>query len=99
MWLAAGRLVLDESDYIVVAAGAAGCLLANRVSASGEHKALLLEAGGTDRNPLIRVPMRAGLLYTAKFLNWAYETVRSDRLTPRSNDALTCLTRRSTGHI
>ncbi len=63
-----------EVDFIVVGSGAAGSLLANRLSAS-EHSVLLLEAGGPDWNPLIRVPVAAGLLYFMKSLNWGYETV------------------------
>jgi len=64
----------EAADYIVVGAGAAGCLLANRLSADGRHTVLLLEAGKRDWNPLIRVPMLAGLLYYMPSLNWGYAT-------------------------
>ena len=63
------------ADYIIIGAGAAGCLLANRLSADPGARVLLLEAGARDWNPLIRVPMMAGLLYYMKSLNWGYETV------------------------
>jgi choline dehydrogenase len=43
-------------DYIIVGAGAAGCIVANRLTASGKHRVLLLEAGGRDNNPWVRVP-------------------------------------------
>jgi choline dehydrogenase len=65
---------MDEFDYIVVGAGAAGCVLANRLSASGKHSVAVLEAGGPDRNIFIKIP--AGFnktVYNPK-LNWGYET-------------------------
>jgi choline dehydrogenase len=61
-------------DYIVVGAGSAGCVLANRLSEDGKHSVLLLEAGGVDSNPLIKVPMVSGLIYFWKSINWNYVT-------------------------
>jgi choline dehydrogenase len=63
-----------EADDVIVGAGSAGCLLANRLSADPSRRVVLLEAGPKDWNPLIRVPMLAGLLYYLPSLNWGYET-------------------------
>ncbi len=61
-------------DYIVIGGGSAGCVLANRLSASGEHRVLLLEAGGEDRNPWIHIPLGYGKLFRNAKLNWLYES-------------------------
>ena len=49
-------------DYIIVGAGSAGCVLANRLTKNGKYRVLLLEAGGSDRNPLLRIPMLGAVL-------------------------------------
>ncbi|WEK50207.1 MAG: choline dehydrogenase [Candidatus Kaistia colombiensis] len=71
-------------DYIVVGAGSAGCVLANRLSEDGKHSVLLLEAGGADSNPLIKVPMVSGLIYFWKSINWNYVTAPQPNLDGRS---------------
>lgn len=61
-------------DFIVIGAGTAGCVLAARLSESGRHRVLLLEAGGEARSPWIRIPIGyAKLLGDAK-VNWLYRT-------------------------
>lgn len=67
---------MDENtfDYIVVGAGAAGCVIANRLSANPDVRVLLLEAGGPDRSPLIHMPAGFTRL-TNPDVNWGFETV------------------------
>ena len=61
-------------DYIVVGAGSAGAVLAARLSEDGRHRVLLLEAGGSDRNPVFRLPLLAGVAYWYRHANWGYVT-------------------------
>src|SRR5689334_1360430 len=61
-------------DYIIVGAGSAGCVLANRLTASGKHRALLLEAGGADTNPWIHIPLGFGKTMFNQDVNWMFET-------------------------
>ena len=63
-----------EFDYVIVGAGSAGCVLANRLSANGKHSVLLLEAGPKDSNIWIHVPIGYGKLFKEKTVNWMYQT-------------------------
>src|ERR1700709_926069 len=71
-------------DYIIVGAGSAGCVLANRLSADGKHSVLLLEAGPKDTNLWIRVPLGYGKLFKEKSVNWMYQTEPEPGLNGRS---------------
>ncbi|MDB5556510.1 MAG: hypothetical protein JWL86_6494 [Rhizobium sp.] len=73
-----------EYDFIIVGAGSAGCVLANRLSADPANKVLLLEAGGRDRNPLFRLPMLMGKLFHSGIYNWHYHTEPEPYLNGRS---------------
>lgn len=61
-------------DYIVVGAGSAGCVLANRLSESGQHSVCLLEAGPPDSYPWIHIPIGYGKTMFHKTVNWGFYT-------------------------
>jgi len=61
-------------DYIIVGAGSAGCVLANRLTESGKHTVLLLEAGGEDRDIWLHIPLGYGRHFTNPKVNWLYQT-------------------------
>ena len=60
--------------YIIIGAGSAGCVLANRLSANPDNQVLLLEAGGADRNPFLHMPAGLSQLVDNRHINWAYYT-------------------------
>lgn len=64
----------QDWDYIIVGAGSAGCVLADRLSASGEHSVLLLEAGTSDDSIFIRMPTALSLPMNMPKYNWFFET-------------------------
>jgi choline dehydrogenase len=74
MTKANGEAEAAEFDYVIVGAGSAGCVLANRLSADGKHSVLLLEAGPKDTNPWIHIPLGYGRLFKEKSVNWMYQT-------------------------
>jgi choline dehydrogenase len=61
-------------DFIVTGAGSAGCAVASRLSESGQHSVLLLEAGPPDRSPWIHIPAGFTQLYTNPRFNWCFES-------------------------
>src|SRR6202046_730591 len=63
-----------EFDYIIVGAGSAGCVLANRLTADGKNSGLLLQAGPEDNHPWIHIPLGYGRLFKEKAVNWMYQT-------------------------
>lgn len=63
-----------EFDYIIIGAGSAGCVLADRLSASGKHKILVLEAGGSDNRFWIQTPIGYGKTFYDPSVNWMYMT-------------------------
>ena len=68
----------EQFDFIIVGAGSAGCVLANRLTASGRHRVLLLEAGPRNRHPWLHIPLGFGRLFTDRRYNWCYATEPQD---------------------
>ncbi len=71
-------------DYIIIGAGSAGCVLANRLSEDPDVKVLLLEAGPRDWHPLIHMPAGLAKLVGHKGVNWNYDTAPEPQLNNRT---------------
>ena len=63
---------MNEYDYIVIGAGSAGCVLANRLSADSANSVLLLEAGKDDRSLFVRMPTALAIPMSTPRFNWGY---------------------------
>ncbi len=75
----------EEFDYIIVGAGSAGCVLANRLSEDSRNSVLLVEAGGTDRKLRIKVPIGYGFTFTDPTVTWQFHTDSDPGLNGRSD--------------
>jgi choline dehydrogenase len=63
-----------EFDFVIVGAGSAGCVVADKLSANGKHTVLVIEAGGTDRHFYIQMPLGYGKTFYDPSVNWLYQT-------------------------
>ena len=66
--------MVAQFDYIVVGAGSAGCIVASRLSEDPAVRVLLVEAGGSDRNPIIAMPGALPFAYQSKRIGWGYQS-------------------------
>jgi choline dehydrogenase len=80
----ADQMVESSYDYIIVGAGSAGCVLANRLSENPNHKVLLIEAGGSDARFWIKVPLGYAKTFADKAVNWCYSAQPDAGLNGRS---------------
>ena len=76
---------MDEFDYVIVGAGTAGCVLANRLTTDGKTTVLLLEAGGSDLSIWIQMPIGYGRTFFDRRINWMYDTAPVPGLGGRSS--------------
>jgi choline dehydrogenase len=76
----------DEFDYVIVGAGSAGCVLAARLTEDATTTVLLIEAGGSDRNPIIVMPGAIPFAYQSKRINWGIQSGPEPELHGRTID-------------
>ena len=75
-------------DYIIVGAGSAGCVLANRLSEDAAARVLLIEAGGRDWHPYIHIPLGLGRMHDRRMFDWGYHTDPEPNLGNRRIEAM-----------
>ena len=75
---------MEEFDYIIVGAGSAGCVLANRITKKEENKVLLLEAGGNDNYPWIHIPVGYYKTMHNPKVDWCFRTEKDETMNNRS---------------
>ena len=75
--------IMADADFIVIGAGTAGCVLANRLSENSRNSVVLIEAGKADNHPFIHIPAGFVNLMTNPSLNWMLATCEQEMLNNR----------------
>ena len=75
-------------DYVIVGSGSAGSVLAGRLGEESDASILVLEAGGADRDPFIRIPIGIGVMHEKRSHDWGYDTEPEPGLGGRSIEAM-----------
>lgn len=76
---------MDQFDYVIIGAGSAGCVLADRLSVDGKARVLVVERGPRDRSPWIQMPAGYGKLYYHPHLNYGYHSQPEEALNGRQD--------------
>lgn len=80
--------IIEEFDYVIVGAGSAGCTVAARLSEDKNVNVLILEAGGKDNDPLIRIPLGMGKMHEVRKHDWGFDAEAEERLENRKVEAM-----------
>jgi choline dehydrogenase-like flavoprotein len=78
----------EAYDFVIVGAGSAGCVLAHRLTEDAQVRVLLLEAGGTDWDPLIHIPLGVATIWKKRLHDWGYDTEPEPNLNNRCIEML-----------
>jgi choline dehydrogenase len=87
---------MEEFDYVIIGAGSAGCVLADRLTEDGRHTVLVLEYGGSDRSIYIQMPTALSIPMNMPRYNWGFQSEPEPHLggrriaTPRGVTASIC---------